>query len=66
MKKLDKICAILIVIGLVIVIFNGAFLDNNEIVGFIGLTISLCPIFINVCIRDKRKNQIISLTMKQI
>lgn len=55
MKKLDKICAILIVIGLVIVIFNGAFLDNNEIVGFIGLTISLCPIFINVCIRDKRK-----------
>ncbi|MGN0006258.1 MAG: hypothetical protein ACI37Z_09880 [Candidatus Gastranaerophilaceae bacterium] len=55
MKKLDKICAILIVIGLGIVIFNGAFLDNNKIVGFIGLTIFLCSIFINICTRDKKK-----------
>lgn len=55
MKKLDKICVILIVIGLGIVIFNGVFLDNNKIVGFIGLTIFLCSIFINICTRDKKK-----------
>lgn len=55
MKKIDKICVILIVIGLGIVIFNGAFLDNNKIVGFIGLTIFLCSIFINICTRDKKK-----------
>lgn len=55
MKKLEKISAIMIVVGLGISIFSVAFLDANVIVGFAGLIISLCSAFTNICIRDKRK-----------
>lgn len=36
MKKLDKICIVLMGFGLGIIIFNGVFLDNNMTVGLIG------------------------------
>lgn len=55
MKKLDKICIALMVLGLGIVIFNGIFLDNNMTVGLIGLIMFLGPIIVNICTRDKRK-----------
>lgn len=55
MKKLDKICIVLMVLGLEIIIFNGIFFDNNMTVGLIGFTIFLGPIIVNICTRDKKK-----------
>lgn len=55
MKKLEKISAIMIFVGFGISVFSVAFLNNNETVGFIGLIISLCSVFTNICIRDKKK-----------
>ena len=54
MKKLDKICIVLMVLGLGIIIFNGIFLDNNMTVGLIGFIMFLGSILINICTRDKR------------
>lgn len=54
MKKLDKICIVLMVLSLGIIIFNGIFLDNNMTVGLIGLIMFLGSILINICTRDKR------------
>lgn len=56
MKKLDKICIVLMVLGLGIIIFNGIFLDNNMTVGLIGFIIFLGPIIVNICTRDKKRN----------
>lgn len=55
MKKLKKICAILMFVGLGIVIFNGVFLDNNIIMGLIGLIMFIVPILINIFTRDKEE-----------
>ena len=55
MKKLDKICIVLMVLGLGIIIFNGVFLDNNMTVGLIGFIMFLGSILINICTRDKKK-----------
>lgn len=56
MKKLDKICIVLMVLGLGIIIFNGVFLDNNMTVGLIGFIMFLGSILINICTRDKKRN----------
>lgn len=56
MKKLEKICAIMMIVGLGITIFNGAFLDNNMTVGLIGFIMLFGSILINICTRDKKRN----------
>lgn len=54
MKKLEKICAIMMIVGLGIIILNGIFLDNNMIVGIMGFILFLGSILINICTRDKK------------
>ncbi|MGN0461797.1 MAG: hypothetical protein ACI4HZ_05070 [Ruminococcus sp.] len=55
MKKLERISVILMYSGFGITIFSAAFLNSNKTVGLMGLIISVCSVFVNLCIRDKKK-----------
>ncbi len=56
MKNLEKICAIMILVGFGIIILNGAFLGNNMTVGLIGFIMLIGSILINIFTRDKKRN----------